>query len=302
MSSDRLRQIIMGLGVLIFFWGVVEIVRGGFDEAEGDFSLPALAIQDVDSIVFERAADTVTLVKQGDSAWTVNGWRAGYTLISDFFAALEEQPGGQLIAQSEGTHDRLEIEDGRARHMRVFGHGDVLSHLLVGKRGRSFGTTYLRLPGEGNVYLVRTRLPNLVDRQVSQWRDRAIAAVNPDSVASAEVTIGRSNYILERSDAGWRFRGGDPADSAAVAGWLDRYRALNALGFPRPEQVDSIDLDPPDRRVTLRDAAQAVLVDLEFDSTASAYWVRRTGDSTVWELSTSLGERLTPADSTLRGQ
>ena len=72
MSRDRLKRIAFALAALIVLWGAVEILRGGFDEVTGDFAIPVVAQADADSVVFERAADTVVLAKQGEE-WTVNG-------------------------------------------------------------------------------------------------------------------------------------------------------------------------------------------------------------------------------------
>ncbi len=72
MSRDRLKQIALGLGVLIFLWGAVEIFRGDFDQPTGDFRIPAVIAETTDSIVLRRAADTMVLVNHAGRGWTVN--------------------------------------------------------------------------------------------------------------------------------------------------------------------------------------------------------------------------------------
>ncbi len=301
MTSDRLKQVAMTVGVLLLLWVVAEILRGGFDEVVSDFELPAISVDAADSIVIRRATDTITLVKHAPEDWTVNGWRAAEVTITEVFNALQEQPRGQLIAQSASTHGRLEIDEGAARTLAIYGGGETLAHFLVGKRGQSFQDAYFRRPNEDNVYLVRTRLSSYIARRLDDWRDRSVSAIEPDSVGSAEIRLGRRSYTVRREADGWVLSDGQAADSSAVATLLRQYRNLRATGFPGPEQRDSADFSRAERRAVLRDLHGEILIDVMFDSTAGAFWTRRDGDTTVYRISTFTVDRLTPADTTLRG-
>lgn len=298
MSGDRLKQIAAALAVLIVLWGAVEIFRGGFDEATSDFRLPAVTAEEADSVVFEQTAGTVVLAKGGEG-WTVNGHRAAPSGIEDFFEVLADAPAGQLAAQSAETHGRLEIDDGAARVIRIMGEGDTLAQLLVGKRAPGFQDTYFRRPGESDVYAVRTRLATYVDRRVDDWRDKAIAELDPDSVQSADIAVAGEAYTLQRDGDTWVLGDGAAADSGTVARFLDQYRLLNAIRFVEPDD-DPPDFDPPDRTAVLRNASGDTLLGLALDSTSGGFWVRKTGDTTVYQLSTFVANRVAPVDSTIR--
>ncbi len=303
MTGDRLKQVAMAVGALLLLWGVAEVLRGGFDESVSDFGLPAISVDAADSIVIRRATDTITLVKSAPEDWTVNGWRAAVATVNEVFTVLEEQPQGQLIAQSASTHERLEIDEGTARVLVIYGGGKTLAHFLVGKRGQSFQDMYFRRPNEDNVYSVRTRLSSYIARGLDDWRDRSVSAIDPDSVGSADIRVGRRSYTLRREGEGdgWVFSDGQAADSSAVATFLRQYQNLSATGFPGPEQRDSSDFNGSERRAVLKDLQGEILIDVMFDSTAGAFWTRRDGDTTVYRISTFTVDRLTPADSTLRG-
>jgi hypothetical protein len=139
-----------------------------------------------------------------------------------------------------------------------------------------------------------------VDRGLQDWRDRTIARIDAEGVASAEIHLGGWSYVLQREGDKWQLPGGEATDSAAVARLLDEYESLDATGFRRPEEEVSVDFDRPDRLVALRDAAGATLLELAFDSTAGGFWVRKTGDSTVFRISNFVANRIAPTDSTLR--
>ncbi len=299
MSRDRLKQIAFALAALILLWGAVEILRGGFDEVTSDFAIPVVAQADADSVVFERATDTVVLAKRGEE-WTVNGLRAAAGGVSDFFDLLETTPRGQLVAQSIETHGRLAIDDSTARVFRIFGNGETLAHMLVGQRAPGFQDSYFRHSGEAPVYSVRTRIATYVDRNVDDWRDRSIAQIDTSVVSSAEVVLGAESYLLRREGDVWQMPDGEAPDSAAIVNLLREYVSLSAIGFRGPDD-DPFDFDRPDRRAVLRDAAGNALLELAFDSITSGFWVRKTGDSAVYRLSNFTVHRMTPSDSTLRG-
>ena len=300
MSGHRLKQIAIALVALVFLWGLVEIFRGGFDEPTTDFAIPAIAVEDADSVIFERAADTILLVRRGE-AWTVNGFRAGPSAVSEFFDVLGGAPPGQLVAQNTDTHARLEIADSTARAFRVVGGGRPLAHLLVGKRAPGYRDSYFRRPGEAEVYSVQTRLASFVDRNLADWRDRTIARIDRDSMASAEIRRRGSSYTVRRDGDAWVLAGGQTTDSAIVARLLDQFASLDATGFHTAAD-DTVDFDPPDRRAVLRDAAGDTMLALAFDSTAGGFWAQKTGDSTVFRISNFVVDRITPADSAIRGQ
>ena len=300
MSHDRLKQIVVALGALILLWGAVEIFRGDFDQPEQGFQLPMVTVESTDSIIFQRAADTMALVKHGDGGWTVNGYRVQANLIPQFFDAMADAPSGQLISQNPETHARLEIDDASARSFTVYGQGGPV-RLLVGKRGNNYQDVYFRRMGENEVYSVRTGLATYVDRQLSEWRDRNIAAIEKESVGSVEIQRAGARYVLERSDSAWAFSDGTATDSSEVVRFLTQFGALVATGFPTPAEADSITFDAPERRTVLLGLAGDTLLDMAFDSVAGKHWARRAGDTTIYWFSSFLVDRLAPADSTMRG-
>jgi hypothetical protein len=301
MSLDRLKQVAIALVILVFLWGAAEMLRGGLDEANGDFAIAALALEDADSVWIGRASDTIIIVKQTDTEWSVNGYRAASNGVNDLFNVFAEVQRGDVVAQNPASHERLQVAEDNGRKLRVYGGGELQLDLLVGKRGRDFQSFYVRRPGEDETYALRSRLITYVDRQLNDWRDRTITSVGTDSIASVEITRGRNRLFLRKEEGEWRFPNGQTPDSSAMAQLLDGYRTLNAAGFPTPQQEDSVNFSPPDRRIILRDATDNLLAELLFDSTSVGFWVRRADGGPVYRLDRFRVDRIVPADSTLLG-
>ena len=95
---------------------------------------------------------------------------------------------------------------------------------------------------------------------------------------------------------------GAPADSAAVAQLLERFRRVTAAGFATDRQTDSLRFDRPQRRVGVRGAGGRLLLALAFDSAAGRFWVRRANSGTVYRLDVWQVDQLTPPLDGLKSQ
>ena len=300
MSTDRLKQLAIALGMLIVFWGAAEIFRQGFDSGSDAFALAEVEVDAIDSIVVQRTEDDIRLVRRA-ADWAVNGYRADSAGVAQLLELLDEEPAAELVGRSASSHGRFEIDEASGRRVRAYTGGTAAVDLIVGKRGRNFQNVYVRHPDQDEVYMLQSRLATYVDRRLQDWRDKGVARVNPDSVSSIEIHRADGQYSATRvADSTWTV-GADTADLAEVNRVLDQFRRLNASGFPSAEQMDSVSFDPPDRRAILRDAASNTVIDLELDSIVGGYWARRDGDTVIYKLDTFRVNQLTPADSTLRG-
>jgi len=295
MSPVALKRLIVALGILVFGWVAAEMLRGGSNDGTVELSMPDISPENTDSIVVDRESGRVALVRVGDSEWTVNGYRAGFSGISELFAAFGGALHGQLAAQNPETHSNFEIGDAAARRVRVYQSDSAVADLLIGKR--SGDRVYVRRPDENEVYSVRSALGSLAMRQINDWRDRVIVALEPDSVAEFEVTRDAKRYSLRRSADAWIVDGA-PADTAAVGRLLNQYRALNATGFPNDSQQVDIDFSAPERVIRLG-VFGGSWTELRFDSTSAGFWVQRLGDSTAYRLDQYRVNQLVPLDTSL---
>jgi len=285
MSAKQLWLIAIGLVVVLLLWGGSERLSRGSDTLTGGLALPRLAPGAVDTISVVKGRDSLVVAKQSPTGWTVNGHRAAPDAVNDLLRALHDSVAPELVAQDSTSFARLNVDSATGRWLRVTGGGKPLLRLIVGARGSEYGSAYVRLPGDAHVYLWRGRLASLADRTADEWRDKRVSVVAPDSVAVIDVERGKDRYTLRRAGKRWTLAGAAP-DSGAVARLLEKYRSVSATGFASQPQADSARAMRPARRVSLRDARGVLLVALVFDSTASGFWVRRTGGATGGEAGT----------------
>jgi hypothetical protein len=274
MSAKQLRLIILTLAIVLLLWGASERFSRGSDTVTGGLSLATPAQADVDTISLIKGKDSIVLAKQSATAWSVNGRRAAPNAVNELFQALHDSAPPELVAQDSSSFARLNVDSAAGRRLRIRGAGKPLLDVIIGARGSEYGSAYVRRPGDSHVYLWRGRLASLADRGVDEWRDKRIAAVEPDSVASVDVERGKDRYALQRAAKDWKLDGA-AADSGAVSRLLEKYRTVTAAGFASPAQADSARAQRPARRLTVR-SARGTLFALVFDSIPGAFWVHRT--------------------------
>lgn len=303
MTPKQLARLALVLGALLLLWGGASLARrGSRGLSESDrFALPPLTRDSVDSIIITRPADTARLVRHDSTSWRVNGHPASTAAVADLFTALADSSRrSELVAGRSASHSGLGVDSAKGARIRIVRGHTTLADLVQGNRGPSLDGGYFRAAGDSAVYLVGGELAQVLEKSSDEWRDHRIGGVVADSVARIEVSRGRRSYTLRREGTGWTLAPGARADSSAVTALLSAYGQVDAAGFASRAQADSASFARPDRRTALVSAAGTPLLTLAFDSTASGFWVRTTGDSTVYRMDTWSADRLAPVDSTFK--
>ena len=302
MSARHLKLIAVGLVALLLLWGGSELLSRGSDSVAGSLALPALSQTDVDTISVVKGTDSIVLAKQSPTAWSVNGHRAALDAVGELFQALADTAPRELVAQAPSSFARLSVDSAGGRWLRLARGGKPLLELIVGTNATEFQSAYLRRPGNTHVYLWRGRLASVVDRPVDGWRDKRIAALEPESIVALDVVRGKDRYALQRAGKRWTLNG-QATDSTAAARYLDRVKIITAAGFAARASVDSAKVRAV-RRLTVR-GAHGVLLTLAFDSTASGFLVHHlagTGGegATVYRMNFWDVDGVTPASRSLK--
>ncbi len=302
MSAKHLKLIAMTLAVLLLLWGSSELLSRGSDSVTASLKLPALAQTDVDTIAVVKGADSIVLAKQSPTAWTVNGHRTAPDAVNDLFQALADTTHAELVAREPASYARLGVDSVAGRRLRLSRAGKPLLELILGARGPDFASAYFRRPGDTQVYLWRGRLASALDRPLDGWRDKRIAALEPDSLVALDVVRGKDRYALKRAGKRWMLNG-QATDSASVTRYLDRLKAITAAGFATPKEVDSTNALRPVRRLSVR-GGRGVLLSLACDSAATGFIVRHLAGvggegSTVYRMTVWDVDGITPASRSL---
>ncbi|OYV66663.1 MAG: hypothetical protein B7Z72_10945 [Gemmatimonadetes bacterium 21-71-4] len=284
MTNKQLVRLAGLLAAVVVAWGVLALARRhGADRPEG-LTLVRIDTAAVDTIAFTTAHDTAVLARSADGTWRVNGHRAMKGNVQQLLAALRDTTTwSELAAESRASHAAMGVSADSGQRVRIAGHGGPLLDLVTGHQTMDATGLYVRRSGSDPVYTLHGSLVAALTHALSEWRDKTIASVAPDSVEKIEVSRGREAYALVRAGKGWRLAGGAAADSSAVASLLNQYHPLAASGFATAAQADSASFVHPSARVRFFGKGATPLLDLAIDSTKSGVWARTGAKPSVFE-------------------
>lgn len=301
MSSRQLVRMAAVLVAAVILWGVLAIVRRAPSDAVKSLKLPKIDTAAVDTVLLTRRTDTARLVRAAHGRWQVNGYPAASDGITALLRGLADTTGwSEQVSENRASEGRFGVNADSGENIHVVAHGRTVLDLMTGSRTSDYTGVYVRRSGDDAVYAMHGALADGVTRSITDWRDKHIVSVNPDSVVTIAVQRGSRSYTLHHDSHGWRFASGGPADSSAVSSLLAEYRDLTAVGFATPAQADTADFKRMPRHARLIRANGTPVASLEFDSTAAHVWARADTGGPVFQLTSWTLGQLTPADSTLK--
>lgn len=304
MSKNVLQKVVIVLAGLLILYGIIRLVGGGGAAlSEGALEVAA-ELEGINDRTLEGAIlsgpDMEIELARASGSWTAAGHEADSAAVARMFQALAEVEVGSLAAANPDNHERLGVAGHEAwmLEFRLRGGGNRI--VVLGRVGTAFQTAYARLPGSDEVYTIRGDLRGAFTRTLSDWRDKLIARVDPESVRMIEVERAGESVVVERRDEGWTLaESGAVPDSASVANILDELDELRAIGFA--EEGSEYPAEDVRRLVALSESGDTLLA-LELAPVDAEYWVRVPGNDVLYRLASFRATRIVPEITRLMGR
>lgn len=294
MSEATLKRLVGALAVVAGLWIVAEVISGGSGSIAPSGEIAGF-FEDLDAASLEavrmvRSDATIELAREGD-AWTVNGFPADSAAVQRLLDVVPGLEVGELIATNPANHARMGVAADSTVSVDFVVDGASRT-ILIGDPGRRFGTAYVRLPGADAVYLLEGDLRAHVRRDLDQWRNRTMVAIDSTAVTRVEVEKDGDAYTLVRGDSLWTLEDGAAVQETAVSGILAELARLVASGFVA--EGDSITSMPESSRTVAYDADGSVLAEITVGEGTGERWARSASDDYVYRVSTFRADRVAP--------
>ena len=195
-------------------------------------------------VEFSRQAAGRWIVKQGDLAAAADKG-AVQNMISE---AVNIKPQS-LATKDKAKWEEFELTDSLGTRVKFMGEKDkVLGDLMIGKftykqvndpyggyggmgGGGISGTSYVRLYDEKEVYAAEGFLVFTFNGRFSDWRDKTFIRTDRNSLTNIRFTYpADSSFSLIKEGTAWK-ASNQPADSAAVANYLNALANLDGQDF-----------------------------------------------------------------------
>ena len=319
--KNRLAIASVGFIVLlgITLWAVRGRDRYVESEAVPTVDLEREAITQIE--VARPNEDRVVLTKVGDQ------WRltepveaeADTNALENALNRLTNLEFTGIVATRPENHGRLEVDEAQAVHVVVKTGDEVAVELDVGKFGD--GNTMVRVDGAAEVLGLKGSARYVFDRALKSWRNRKVIDVPANDVQAIEFVSKQGKLRFTREGDEWVQERGQRRikefDPKTVAGLVSTAARLTATGFAAPgTTANQAGLDSPSAKVRMvvvdqneapTDADGGVAeptepkptetVVLEIGGNADKeqeFYVKRSGDETIYIVSKYLADRLRP--------
>jgi len=172
--------------------GVYELViKPGQVEKGQEESLffPDFAPDQADKLTIARGDTATVLKKQGDN-WvveTADNYPADEKAVETALDTLGTMEGGILASRTEEGREELGFTDS-ALSVTAYSGEEALAELLVGNKGKSYGSSFAMAASAENAYLVSEDLENIFGKGPSKWRNKDLFDADLEDVTEVVLT------------------------------------------------------------------------------------------------------------------
>ena len=164
-------------------------------------TLEAVAAGKIDKIEITRGQETLTLNKKDDQWVIAPGDKlADKSKVSGMSEALAQLKVTALVSEA-ASYARYELDQGNRIVLKGWQGDQLVRELELGKAASTFQHTFVKLPGNPNVYHAGGHLRPKFEYDAEGLRDLTVFSVQTDQIQALAVTLGDKKAGFKRSAA-----------------------------------------------------------------------------------------------------
>ena len=155
------------------------------------YELPVLkdfARDEISVITIERTNKRISLTRLGNQ-WSVapGDYEADSTAINFVLDTLMDFDITEVVSFSDEPK-RYNLDPDSLLRVTVEGSSEVLLNIDVGSRAGTFGHTFVRIPGQDQIFQGIGDLRNVFDRDLDTYRNKTVMDFDPNTIRAITVT------------------------------------------------------------------------------------------------------------------
>ncbi len=233
--------------LLIILWGVVFLVKKTpWKSSEEKFLLPKNI--NLNKIEIEKKDKTIILKKREDF-WVVSS-------LGDFLA--DQEAVKRIERGIEGIKKMVLVSENPQKSVvygladegikiKLYNNKGLVADFIVGKRGPSLGTTYIKFNQDEKVYLVEKDLREIFS--LSDYRDKKVLNLEEKNIYKINLKYLGKNIVWEKENEQWKIASFpqfniEQETIKGIVSLISRFTAESIVDNNKiREKVDSDDLD-----------------------------------------------------------
>lgn len=232
-NNSRLLIIFIILLALVVF---LFTRKNGNKERSFNQDLTSFKTENINSIVlYPKSLKGQSIhIKKENNSWVIDAnnktYRADNRNITMMLNSLSDLKAESLVGNSKDSWKKFEVDDSLASRVQLFNNNKKMADIYFGKfsftQPRSM-STYVRVAGHKQTYKVDGFLGGEFNRKVNDLRDKTIINDNIANWTKIKFNYpADSSFVLTNSNGKWLLNG-TPADSAAVASYINSSKNRN---------------------------------------------------------------------------
>ncbi len=207
----------------------------------------------------KESISQLTVIKDGsekkiekkNNQWQVDSLKADEKVINNCLDLLLGLKKETLISENKEKFSKYDISD-KSSKIKLAAGDKVLTTVLIGKSGPTYGTNYFQIEGEEKIFLSAENLATAC--QPPEWREMTIFSFDAQKVRTYQLQEMGNSYTLKKNGDQWEADGqaNKKVNAEKVSPVLHAFASLRAK-----------DLLPADKETTKFSAATTVTVTLE---------------------------------------
>lgn len=151
------------------------------DSNRSRYELPAVPVtaeKELTKIEMKQAKQTVTVMRKADD-WTIGdqAWRADAQQIKTITAAITGLRLTALVSTSK-AYGRYDLTDEKKITVTAWAGDKAVLTVDIGKAADTYQQTFVRLPGDANVYQAMNNFRRTFEISADELRDKRVIAVS----------------------------------------------------------------------------------------------------------------------------
>lgn len=134
----------------------------------------------------------------------------------------------RMVSRKKEKWDEYDVGDTTALKVVAMEGSNEKLNLFIGKQNGP--STYVRIEGEDEVYIVEGNIRSSFDKKFNDWRDKSFLRVEPDKVTKIAFNYPDSGFVAQKKDNVWML-GTVKADSVGMQRFLNKLRSKDISSF-----------------------------------------------------------------------
>jgi hypothetical protein len=249
-KSKQVGYVLMALIVIGVLGLVFRIVSPGSDALALQGLLP-ITPDVVNEVQLSTEQASTTLVKRSD-VWLVQNDIAFQPKLDQFWTAVSDINGAQIVSINPTNHRRMGVADGQGTTVSFLLEGAEQASFIVGTWTQEAALCYVRPTNRNEVYGVPCPVPNVFETRPDGWRNPIVVSIPPEAITAINFEYPDEAFTLRPEGNRWvvtglgETEGGTQADLNAVRDVLSALQFMIAAGFAPDEETEGLNFTGPD--------------------------------------------------------